>query len=53
MDRKTRDHRHAHADLKKIGIMPELWLNNSIKGTELHTSWIILSKHELKEFVGS
>jgi hypothetical protein len=38
MDRKTRDHRHARADLKKMGILPELWLDNSIKGTKLHTS---------------
>jgi hypothetical protein len=32
-------------------IRPELWLNDSIKGTELPTSCITLSKHE-KEFCG-
>jgi hypothetical protein len=45
MDRKTRDHRHA----QKMGIRSELWLNDSVKGTELPTSLITLSKHE-KEF---
>jgi hypothetical protein len=50
-DGKTRDHGHAWADLKKIGIRPELWLNDSVKGTELPTSCITLSKHE-KEFYG-
>jgi hypothetical protein len=30
---KTRDHRHARADLKKIGIRQELWLDDFIKGT--------------------
>jgi hypothetical protein len=49
MDRKTRDHGHARADLKKMGIRPELWLDDSIKGMELPTSRITLSKHE-KEF---
>jgi hypothetical protein len=49
-DEKTRDHEHARADLKKIGIMPELWLDDSIKGIELPTSCITLSKHE--EFCG-
>jgi hypothetical protein len=48
-DRKTRDHGHARADLKK-GIRPELWLDDSVKGTELPTSCITLSKHE--EFCG-
>jgi hypothetical protein len=52
MDRKTRDHGHARADLKKMGIMPELWLDESVKGTELPTSCITLSKHEKKEFCG-
>jgi hypothetical protein len=33
-------------------IMPELWLNDSVKGTELPTSCITLSKHEKKEFYG-
>jgi hypothetical protein len=51
-DEKTKDHGHAQADLKKMGIMPELWLNDLIKGTKLPTSCITLSKHE-KEFVGS
>jgi hypothetical protein len=51
-DEKTRDHGHARADLKKIEIRPELWLDNLVKGMELPTSCITLSKHE-KEFVGS
>jgi hypothetical protein len=50
-DRKTRNHGHAQADLKKMGIRPELWLDDSIKGMELPTSCITLSKHE-KEFCG-
>jgi hypothetical protein len=50
-DGKTRDHGHARADLKKMRIMPELWLDDSVKGTELPTSCITLSKHE-KEFCG-
>jgi hypothetical protein len=45
-DGKTRDHRHARADLKKIGIRPELWLDDSVKGMELPTSCITLSKYE-------
>jgi hypothetical protein len=49
-DGKTRDHGHARADLKKIGIRPELWLDDSVKGTELSTSCITLSKHEKKDF---
>jgi hypothetical protein len=49
-DRKTRDHGHARADLKKMGIRLELWLDDSVKGMELHTSCIALSKHEKKEF---
>jgi hypothetical protein len=32
-----------------MGIMPELWLDDSVKGTELPTSCITFSKHE-KEF---
>jgi hypothetical protein len=32
--------------------MPELWLNDSIKGTELPTSCITVSKHEKREFCG-
>jgi hypothetical protein len=51
MNRKTRDHGHAGADLKKMGIRPELWLDDPVKGTELPTSCITLSKHE-KEFCG-
>jgi hypothetical protein len=50
-DKKTRDHVHARADLKKMGIRTELWLNDSVKGTVLPTSCITLSKHE-KEFCG-
>jgi hypothetical protein len=34
-----------------MGIRPELWLDDSVKGTELPTSCITLSKHE-KEFCG-
>jgi hypothetical protein len=51
MDGKTRDHGHARAKLTKMGIRPELWLDDSVKGTELPTSCITLSKHE-KEFCG-
>jgi hypothetical protein len=50
-DGKTRDHGYARANLKKIEIMPELWLDDSVKGTEPLTSCITLSKHE-KEFYG-
>jgi hypothetical protein len=50
-DGKTRDHGHARANLTKMGIRPELWLDDSVKGTELPTSCITLSKHE-KEFCG-
>jgi hypothetical protein len=50
-DRKTRDHGHAESNLKKMVIMPELWLDDSIKGMELPTSYITLSKYE-KEFCG-
>jgi hypothetical protein len=49
-DRKNREHGHAQADLKKIEIRPELWLDDSVKGTELTTSCITLSKHEKKDF---
>jgi hypothetical protein len=48
---KTRDHGHAHADLKKMGIRQELWLDDFVKGTKLPTSCITLSKNE-KEFCG-
>jgi hypothetical protein len=51
-DGKARDHGHARADLKKMRIRPELWLNDSVKGMELPTSCITLSKHEKKEFCG-
>jgi hypothetical protein len=49
-DGKTKDHGHARADLKKMGIMPELWLDDSVKGMKLPTSCITLSKHEKKDF---
>jgi hypothetical protein len=52
MNEKTRDHGHARADLKKMGTRPELWLDDSVKGTKLPTSCITLSKHEKKEFCG-
>jgi hypothetical protein len=48
---KTRDHGHERADLKKMGIRQELWLDDFIKGMKLPTSWITLSKNE-KEFCG-
>jgi hypothetical protein len=51
-DGKTRDHGHAWADLKKMGIRAELWLDDSVKGTKLPTSCITLSRHEKKEFCG-
>jgi hypothetical protein len=41
-DEKTRDHGYKRADLKKMGIRPELWLHDSVKGTELPTSCITL-----------
>jgi hypothetical protein len=48
---KTRDQGHARSDMKKMGIRKELWLDDFIKGTELPTSCITLSKNE-KEFCG-
>jgi hypothetical protein len=48
---KTRDHGHARVDLKIMKIKQELWLDDFIKGTELPTSCITLSKNE-KEFCG-
>jgi hypothetical protein len=51
-DWKIRDHGHARADLKKMGIRLELWLDDSVKGTKLTTSCITLSKHEKKELCG-
>jgi hypothetical protein len=53
MDGKTRDHGHARADLKKMGISQELWLDDSVKGSELPTSCITLSKHEKKAYFTS
>jgi hypothetical protein len=35
-----------------MGIRLELWLDDLVKGTELPTSCITLSKHEKKEFCG-
>jgi hypothetical protein len=35
-----------------MGIRLELWFDDSVKGTELPTSCITLSKHEKKEFCG-
>jgi hypothetical protein len=35
-----------------MGIKPELWLDDSVKGMELPTSRITLSKHEKKDFCG-
>jgi hypothetical protein len=51
-DEKTRDYGYAWADLKKMRIRPELWLDDSVKGTELPTSYITLSKYEKQEFCG-
>jgi hypothetical protein len=47
-DEITRDHGHARADLKKMGIRLELWLNDSVKGMELPTSCV----YSTKEFCG-
>jgi hypothetical protein len=49
---KTRGHGHARADLNKMGIRQELWLDDFVKGTELPTSCITLSKNETKELCG-
>jgi hypothetical protein len=43
-DGKTRGYGHARVDLTKMGIRPELWLSDSVKGTELLTSCVTLSK---------
>jgi hypothetical protein len=51
-NKKTRYHGHARADLKKMGIMQELWLDDFVKGTELPISCITLSMNEKKEFCG-
>jgi hypothetical protein len=48
---KTMDHGHACVDLKKMGIRQELGLDDFVKGMELPTSCITLSKNE-KEFCG-
>jgi hypothetical protein len=50
-DGKTRDHGHTQVDLKKMGISQEWLLDDSVKGMELPTSCINLSKYE-KEFCG-
>jgi hypothetical protein len=50
-NKKTKDHGHAHVDLKKMEIRQELWLDDFVKGTELATSCITLSKNG-KEFCG-
>jgi hypothetical protein len=49
---KIRDHGDAREDIKKMGIMQELWLDDLVKGTELPTSCITFSKHENKDFWG-
>jgi hypothetical protein len=51
-NKKTKDHGHAHVDLKKMEIRQELWLDDFVKGTELATSCITLSKNGKKEFCG-
>jgi hypothetical protein len=51
-NRKTRNHGHACADLKKMEIRQELWLDDFVKGIELPTSCITLSKNEKNEFCG-
>jgi hypothetical protein len=48
MNEKTRDHEHACADMKKMEIRQELWLDDFVKGMELSTSCITLSKNEKK-----
>jgi hypothetical protein len=50
-NRKIRDHGYACADMKKMRIMQELCLNDFIKGMELPTSCITLSKNK-KELCG-
>jgi hypothetical protein len=49
MDGTTTDHGRARADPKEMGIRPDLWLDDSVKGMKLPTSCITLSKHD-KEF---
>jgi hypothetical protein len=53
MDEKTRGHGHGQADLKKMGIRLELWLDDSVKGTELPTSCITPFQNMRRSFVGS
>jgi hypothetical protein len=48
MNEKTRDHRHARADMRKMVIRQELRLDDFVKGMELSTSCITLSKNEKK-----
>jgi hypothetical protein len=48
---KTRDYGHARADLMKMGIRKELWLDDFVKGMKLPTSCITLSNNE-KDFYG-
>jgi hypothetical protein len=40
-DEKTRDYGHAQADLKKMRIRSELWLNDSIKGIKSSGGYIM------------
>jgi hypothetical protein len=49
---KSRDHGYARANLKKMGIRSEMWLDDTVKGIELPTSYINLSKYEKKKFCG-
>jgi hypothetical protein len=53
MDGKTRDHGHAQADLKKMGIRSELWLDDSVKGTELPHPAPPFQNMRRKSFAGS
>jgi hypothetical protein len=50
-DRKTRDHVYAQANIKKMGIRSELWLDDYVKGMELLTLCTTLLKYE-EEFCG-
>jgi hypothetical protein len=50
-NRKSRDHGHARADMKKMEMRQELWLDDFVKRTKLPTLCITLSKNE-KEFYG-
>jgi hypothetical protein len=44
IDQKTKNHGHARADLKKIGVRPESWLDDVVNGMKLPISCITLSK---------